>query len=81
MPPSPSPQKNLFWNSRQIVAATRACSVRQRSTRGGDLCMRKTGKFVLSNKAKLNETGPKVVTMNMKTGEVIKVRHAVGWIP
>lgn len=43
--------------------------------------MRKTGKFVLSNTAKLNETGPKVVTINMKTGEVIQVRYAVGWIP
>ncbi|CAM9506076.1 unnamed protein product [Ascophyllum nodosum] len=56
----------------EIVAATSASSVRQRSTKSSELCMRKTGKFVLSNKAKLNETGPKVVTMNTKTGEIIQ---------
>lgn len=35
--------------------------------------MRKTGKFVLSKKALNDESGPKAVTINIKSGEVIKV--------
>lgn len=45
--------------------------------------MRKTEKFVLSKKALNDESGPKAITLNIKSGEVIKVsfilsRHSSG---
>ncbi|CAM9592732.1 unnamed protein product [Ectocarpus sp. 6 AP-2014] len=57
----------------QIAAASRASSVRHRAVaRRGDLSMRKTGKFVLSKKALNDDSGPTSITVNMKSGEMIK---------
>lgn len=57
------------------MAATRSTAVRQHTR--GDLSMRKTGKFVLSKKALNDESGPKAITVNIKSGEVIKVNCRV----
>ena len=54
------------------MAATRATPNRQRAVTRGDLSMRKTGKFVLSKKALNDDSGPKAITINIKSGEVIK---------
>lgn len=59
----------------QIAARTSAIARQSVTTRkGSDLSMRSGGKFVVSQKAREEALeGPSIITMNIKTREIIRV--------